>query len=786
MKRIISILTLLVLLVSVIPMHIQAGKANQIILNGGYVATVVGYTQEGKPIFQVDFSAPTYCDDLKTPIDTQWYEREDGSFVSGDNKFESDVSNEKIKVAKGSEYIEWTPEILLSKADKGKDLKLKSQNSKPEILEVDPMNENYARNTLVWHYDNGVDRYFRLIEGQCQEYFVINEPLQNDLIIDPKAAQTKDFKYYEKAIAYDEVGTGIKLTEDEYKKVTLKSASAKESSIIKDKSESLKELYKEDIRDLQQEQISQGLEPEVMYPLVIDPNYTFTSSASDGDLYWYDGVYNTTWTSTIGLIRSNGITATVGQTQNLGGVYYDYRSVLVFDTSILGSSVTITDVDLKLYGYLNRAYAAFNITAQQGSTTYPHDPIVAADYNKANYSTTSVGVLATASWSVTDYCTLSFDAADFTMVNQTGSTKLLLRSSRDIAGTAPSDEEYVVYYTYEKGTGYWPQLVVTFTADNPAITALAASNIAKTTARLNALITDDGGEVEGDTEVRFGYGTTTQAAVDFEDYDTVTAWVDGYGLGNPNAYVDASSLTHTTDYYYRAQVKNSTATVTSTDEIEFTTLTGVNDVSIFNGYPDKNSISLSWGVPSGAGGVLVRYNTNTYPSTTADGYSVYSGSLSTTEHSSLSAGTTYYYSIWGESGGDYSSNAKNLVVTTLGTSATTIGGGDSVPTPDLPASFFQVVDPTKLEKFEPFYSMINNFADSWGMPDATMWLIALLFIIAVIGFLVLIESQNLAVALVVASILMIGMVFMQLLPAYFVAIAVIFDLGAWGAERTRG
>jgi hypothetical protein len=180
------------------------------------------------------------------------------------------------------------------------------------------------------------------------------------------------------------------------------------------------------------------------------------------------------------------------------------------------------------------------------------------------------------------------------------------------------------------------------------------------------------------------------------------------------------------------------------------------------------------------------YRTDTYPTTTADGTQVYSGSASTTEHASLSSGTTYYYSIWGESGGDYSTNAKNLALTTLGISGTVISGGDTLPTPGLPSGFFSPIDPTKLQKFEPLYSILNNFATSWGMPAATMWLIAFLLLIAVIGLVILVETQNLAAALIVCSIFMIGLTIMQLLPVYFVFIALAFDAGAWGLERTRG
>jgi hypothetical protein len=461
------------------------------------------------------------------------------------------------------------------------------------------------------------------------------------------------------------------------------------------------------------------------------------------------------------------------------------RGALFFDTSALGSSVTITAADLKLYGYTDASSTSFNLTLQTGGATYPHDPLVAGDYNKANYSSSGGTFDTTAGFSNSAYNTLSLDATGLTWISKTGTTKFVLRSSRDIAGTAPTGNEYVGYWTYEKGSGYWPQLVVTFTADDPAITAVTASNIAKTTARLNSTITDDGGELAGDTEVRFGYGTTSEAAVDFDDYDTITDWVSGYSEGD-NPYVDVASLTHTTTYYFRAQVKNTTSTVTSTNEITFDTLTVPADVSVFNGIPDTDSISLNWVVPSGAGQVIIRFSLTTYPATTADGTLIYTGSSSSYDHESLSSGKTYYYSIWGESGGEYSANAKNLAMTTLGISSTEISGGDTLPTPVLPPSFDQPVDPTALQKFEPFYSLINNFASSWGMPVATMWLIGVFLIIGVLGIAILIETQSMSGTVIAVSVMMMGAAAMQLIPSYFIAIAIAMDLGVWAIERQYG
>jgi hypothetical protein len=253
-----------------------------------------------------------------------------------------------------------------------------------------------------------------------------------------------------------------------------------------------------------------------------------------------------------------------------------------------------------------------------------------------------------------------------------------------------------------------------------------------------------------------------------------------------NPHKDITGLTDTTTYYYRVQVKNSTATVTSVNEITFDTLDMVHDVTSFNGLPSNTSISLNWVKPDGASKVLIRYDTTTYPATIVAGNPVYFDTSSSYVHTGLIAGRTYYYSIWGEDATVYSVTSKTLALTTLARSITTISGGDNVPAPVLPGNFNQPVNNTALSNFEPFYSIINDFADSWGMPNNTMWLIAILIGIGLIGVLILIETKHLMPAVFVSSMLMLGASFMQLLPSYFIAIAIMVSLGSWAMERGQG
>jgi hypothetical protein len=100
----------------------------------------------------------------------------------------------------------------------------------------------------------------------------------------------------------------------------------------------------------------------------------------------------------------------------------------------------------------------------------------------------------------------------------------------------------------------------------PTITAEEVSNITYRQAQLNANVDSDGGNT---TQVRFGYGATSQNSTSFESYTTKTAWVDGYNTGDA-ANVTASNLTPETIYYYRSQAKNVAGNSTSLNEEFFT------------------------------------------------------------------------------------------------------------------------------------------------------------------------------------------------------------------------
>ena len=317
-----------------------------------------------------------------------------------------------------------------------------------------------------------------------------------------------------------------------------------------------------------------------------------------------------------------------------------------------------------------------------------------------------------------------------------------------------------------------------------------ATNIQTNTAKLNGEITDLGGfstayaYFEYDTDGSFSDPETTseQAITAIGEFSHTIV-----GLVSEDTYYFRACARYDTSSYSYGSSRSFTTIVTgdTSGEISFTTLDGVGDVTNFTGTPSKNSISLSWNKAIGADYTVIRYLTNTYPVSITDGVEIYNNTGTNYEHTGLEEGKTYYYSAWGYSGTEYSANAETLSLTTLGIDSE-ISGGDSFPVPQLPLSFLQDPDASGLYRLEPFYSAVNNFAISWDMPEATMWLIIVLLTIMFICFVVLLRSRNLMASVITMCILMMAAVGLHLLSAWFILVVISVALGSWALSRESG
>ncbi|MFH1101064.1 MAG: DUF2341 domain-containing protein [Methanobacteriota archaeon] len=199
-------------------------------------------------------------------------------------------------------------------------------------------------------------------------------------------------------------------------------------------------------------------------------NDTFYSSDSDGYISYNENNYNRAHDSSTGTINDTTNYIYIGQKYlALSGNYYIHKGYVFFDTSAIPDNAIITSATLSLYGYQDfSSYKDFDITIQSGQPTYPNDPLETSDFDYTKYSGDG-GSLNTTSFITTGYNTIPLNSDGFSWINPTGTTKLCLRSSRDInqqgaPGGSPIDQnEYVVVYAQEKGAGYKPKLIINYT-----------------------------------------------------------------------------------------------------------------------------------------------------------------------------------------------------------------------------------------------------------------------------------------------------------------------------------
>jgi hypothetical protein len=192
---------------------------------------------------------------------------------------------------------------------------------------------------------------------------------------------------------------------------------------------------------------------------------TFYSTASDGELEKCDQPpYSAIHGAPSGTVNAGNVRIHIGQLV-YGSALCIYRGGLFFDTSSLPDHATITSATLSPYGSEDQSGTDFDITVVDGSVL--EDPMVNSDYGDLLPQTTGGGTFNTAGFSTTGYNDIALNAAGISWISKTGTTKFGLRSSRDISATSPAGNEYVRIWANEKGEGYRPKLVVTYTIPPP-------------------------------------------------------------------------------------------------------------------------------------------------------------------------------------------------------------------------------------------------------------------------------------------------------------------------------
>ena len=310
-----------------------------------------------------------------------------------------------------------------------------------------------------------------------------------------------------------------------------------------------------------------------------------------------------------------------------------------------------------------------------------------------------------------------------------------------------ADTTYYVRFASQNSDGWAYGSELSFeTVGTPSGTTLAATLVGSGvgagtgTARLNATVTNANGQL---CDVRFGYDTVTRASVAL--YANTTAWVENtYNTGS-FPYVDITGLNPATTYYFRVAVRNDAGTGEGA-ELTFTTPNGINEPTSIIAIPYSDSISLLWVKGSGAVYTFIRYSTGGYPTTTATGTLavplLYTNNSYTV--TGLTAGTTYYFSAWGQTGALYSAAYETVMSTTLAPGATPITL-DTIPTD---TSYTAEPSAANVGAIPFWGEWMSNIQTSYGMPLNIMWYVAWLIMCTFVGIIVYnVTTKNLQIAL---------------------------------------
>ena len=405
------------------------------------------------------------------------------------------VLNTEVTLSYNKKLVKWTPRVFIGNQE------LKPKNKTPIIVD-DSINNHYKNNVLMWDY-GVIKRYLRVIESSILEYFVLEKNPNDDVIIKSEAVGDDLFN---RRYVVDKNGIPIDFSYE------------KNSKIVKKE-----ELSRKDIE----------------YPITIDDSATFYSTSSDGHLTGNAFTYTASHDKTTGSVADTSSTLSVGQ-RSIG--YRIFRGALFFDTSSLNENATINSASFSFVVDSDNSDTDFDIVIQKGtSSTYPHDPLEEDDYYYANY-TGNLGSINTSSITVGSYNNISIN--DLTIINAGGTTKFVIRSSRDINSSEPSNDEYVSIRSNEYGTGSQPRLIIDYTLALPDVETHNPESIGKTFVKFVGEVTDTNSLSIDKRGFQWG---TSSGNYDYEWYET-----GSFGLGAFSHNV--TDLSPNTIYYFRAFV----------------------------------------------------------------------------------------------------------------------------------------------------------------------------------------------------------------------------------------
>jgi len=208
--------------------------------------------------------------------------------------------------------------------------------------------------------------------------------------------------------------------------------------------------------------------------------YADTSDGDIGSADGYDDEYDG-WAGDYAVTRSGtGVVLEAGASSTIVAVgqlrvvsfyqvFWVYEGFLAFDTSALTSGATVSAAVLRVTSYADYSTTDFDIQARLrdwGTSLTTADWVAGADLS----GLTLLGSYATSSGFTAN---TGYDLSDTAMganVNKTGSTRMLLCSSRTVGNNAPTNNEFVhIYSANYTGTTRDPKLTVTYAAGSTEV-----------------------------------------------------------------------------------------------------------------------------------------------------------------------------------------------------------------------------------------------------------------------------------------------------------------------------
>ncbi len=349
-----------------------------------------------------------------------------------DTQVEVTIRNDQPDGRKQGDKLSYHAQLILG----GKEKSPVSVNS--TLLPTDPLNENYSENVLSWQYSI-CDRLLRIVEGRIQGYW---KPTVRD-------------SGREVHIIYNQTG-------DYHLKLSRYAVSADEEVISREEWARLFDKGKM-IAD------TGTFYPDAHVETTTVDGYMTHYYANDSWADLRDGAGN----------GANDSSDLVSNVMILAGTSTNAwtridRTIFLFDTSSLPDGVTKTGATLTLYGSPETdsaspwADAAINIYSSNPAS---NTALAFADYSVLGTTPYCDSPIIVANWKTGtpgDPNNFVLNAAGLAVISLIGITKLGARESTyDVANSAPAwgSGRCKCFQSYQsdKGNGYKPKLVVTYT-----------------------------------------------------------------------------------------------------------------------------------------------------------------------------------------------------------------------------------------------------------------------------------------------------------------------------------